>query len=113
MLYGCDLCGGRATAKWNYKISKTDAIGFFFLSLVLILPMGFIAFLWTISWSNGDMVFVSAGATIMFVFTFYKIAKPVYRFFTLFVNFSFNAEFNCRKCGNPVKTIKLGSIENV
>lgn len=113
MLYGCNLCGGRAKVNWNFKISKTDAIGFIFLSLALILPIGFIAFLWTISFSDSDMVFISIGATLMFCFTFYKIGKPVYRFFSMFVNFSFNAEFTCRNCGNSIKTIKLGNIENV
>lgn len=111
MLYGCNFCGGRAKISWSFKISTADAVGFFFLSLVLIIPIGLISYLWTFSFSDGGMVFISLGATAMFCFTFYKIGKPVYRFFSMFVNFSFHAEFNCRECGKLTKTIKIGSID--
>ncbi len=139
----CGSCKSPNRIKANFWISKIDAVGFLFLSLLLTAPvwaltslieeydfLSVLIVLITIYLAISskqykivailaielliDLMLYELGlysysllVTTAFLITFIKVGSKIYGFFFLCVNYKFNFELICKKCGKVNKSIKL------
>ncbi|WP_444901494.1 hypothetical protein ACJJIG_18695 [Microbulbifer sp. SSSA007] len=119
-MYICDRCGKRGKSKIKLWVAGEDPIGFIFLSVALMAPIGFMTYLCIITLypeSFLEEVFAFEGMTqIVFIglpsllvvgYWYYRIGHKVYVFFGKFVNFKFSYVATCEPCGLSLKEIHL------
>ncbi|MBO9492461.1 hypothetical protein J7384_19090 [Endozoicomonas sp. G2_1] len=141
--YRCGYCKSPNRIKADFWISKIDAFGFIFLSLLLTAPV------WAITSLIEEYDFISILIVLItiylavlskqykivailaiellidivlyelglysysllvataFLITFIKVGSKIYGFFFLCVNYKFNFELICKKCGKVSKSLKL------
>jgi len=125
----CHICGKRSKTILRLKASKLDSLGFFFLSLAILLPIGFIAY--GLNSSVFDQFFGGSnqatepraglvaimaalnfiGAVIALAFTIYKLGRPLLNFFSLFVNYKLLFRIKCLPCNRWYYKFRAPSVK--
>ena len=55
----------------------------------------------------GEFLTVVAPIWLLYAFTFYRFGHRIYRFFSLFVNFTYSFRSFCKRCQVPIRSVEL------
>lgn len=109
MFLKCNRCGTKPKIDWSFRVAKEDAVGFFFLSIVVGGAIGLITWVFTMMQFQ---VFGLILGGLSFLFVFYKIGTPVFSFLSYFVDYDFTLKITCESCGKIYKDYKIPAGEN-